>query len=237
VGSLAGGLTAGLLASRLEWSVGGAAVGAAALGAVAGALIGRRFVRHTCSDPSCTATLPSAATERCPKCGGTLLGTLDDERDRLEMEEALAARRSVEDLRRNLAGRRAKNTRRLLTVLTLGGLAATGLAVLDSLPQGATIRAVTSDDPDLRRAKLVLTGYVVESRVGTMSLVGENGTELVPFRLSDDTGRMLVWYEPTALSPALREGDHVRATGQQFLVDTGEERKPRFIASGVKRVP
>ena len=141
------------------------------------------------------------------------------------------------DFRRDLARRRATGTRRALGVLTLLGLVATGLTVLAALPQLATVEAIKRDDPDLRRAKLVLTGYVVDSRVGTMSFADESGAELTPFSLRDDTGRMIVWYEPAALSPPLRDGDHVRATGQQFLVDTDRSKKVRFIASAVKRVP
>jgi hypothetical protein len=236
-GVVAASVIAGLVAARLEVSVSGAIVAGAAFGAVGGAWLGRRFVRYSCSDLGCGAALAPDVTDRCSKCGGSLLGTLDDERDRLEAEDALAAHRPVEDLRRELAARRAKRARRVLMVVAIVGLVATGLAVLDALPRAATIAAVERGDDELRRAKVVVTGYVVDSRVGTMSLVDEKGTPLVPFRLSDDSGRMLVWYEPTTLAPPMREGDHVRATGQSFLVDTDDEKKVRFIASGVKRVP
>jgi hypothetical protein len=235
VGAIAAGTVAGLLAWRFEWSIAGAGAGAAALGAAAGGVLGLRFVRYACSDATCTAALQAAATERCPKCGGTLLGTLDDERDRLEAEDALAENRSTEELRRDLAKRRAKGTRWSFTVLVGIGLVASALAVLDSLPRVTTIEDIERDDPEQRQAKLALTGYVVESRIGTMALVGEDGVEVVPFRMLDSTGRMAIWYDPRALSPALHEGDHVRATGQRFRVSS--DNQVRFIASSVKRVP
>jgi hypothetical protein len=236
VGALAGSIGAGVAASRLEWSVSGAAFSAAAFGSVAGALLGRRLVHYTCSDRDCAASIPSGVTDRCPGCGCRLVGTLDDERDRLEAEEVLAARRSVDDLRRSLAERRVKGTRRSLTVLTTIGIVAAGLAVIDSLPRTATIWAVTRDDAEMWNTKVVVTGYVIESRAGTTSLIDEKGKEFVPFRLGDETAKMVVWYEPGMVSPALRDGDHVRCTGEQFYVDTDGKKKLRFIASGVTRV-
>jgi hypothetical protein len=92
---------------------------------------------------------------------------------------------------------------------------------------------VLRDIPELRRGKLALTGRVVEPVVGQTTLVDDRGAELVPFRLSDGTGRMLVWSDRSKLAAPLKEGDRVRVTGQSFLVPSQDGEHIRFIASAV----
>jgi hypothetical protein len=99
------------VASHFDWSVTAYAVGRAMLGWLAGAWAGRRTVTYSCSEARCTSALPAETTEKCPKCGGTIGGTLDDAEDRLEAEDALDAGRPMADFRRELAARHRKNAR------------------------------------------------------------------------------------------------------------------------------
>jgi hypothetical protein len=229
-----GSIAAWVLVSHQEWSI---VAAASAFGAAVGALLGRRVVHYACSDPKCETTIPHDWIEHCPKCGGTFLGTLDEAGDRLEAEEALKENRDVQILRANLAARRAKGSRWALRSLLAAGLVTLGWTALEWLPRPTTIGQLMRNDPEIRRAKLALTGTVLETPVGTVALVSKDGGEILSFRLSDDTGRMAIWYDPSALSPVIHEGDHVRVTGQQFLVDVDGEKRMRFIASTVKRLP
>jgi hypothetical protein len=78
-----GGVAAGRL--HLDISM-GAVVGVAAAVGIAGALIGVWFRDERCSDPRCMARLAVAATQ-CPRCGGTIQGTIRHARERLAAEE------------------------------------------------------------------------------------------------------------------------------------------------------
>lgn len=56
---------------------------------VTGVLIGSLFTERTCSEPRCLAKLPPDA-KTCPRCGGTVMGTIAHARERLAAEDALA---------------------------------------------------------------------------------------------------------------------------------------------------
>lgn len=69
------------------------AMAAVVLGALGWGL-GSLFRESRCSEPKCGATLPKDATT-CPRCGGTIMGTIRNPRERLAAEEAL--RRAPDD--------------------------------------------------------------------------------------------------------------------------------------------
>ncbi len=56
---------------------------------VAGFLLGSLFRERRCSEPKCGAPLKPEMSE-CPRCGGTIMGTIGNARERLAAEEALA---------------------------------------------------------------------------------------------------------------------------------------------------
>jgi hypothetical protein len=74
----------------LERALGSPALFAAALGggAIIGVMLGMMRRADTCSEPSCGGALPQDAV-RCPKCGGTLRGTIAHANQRLAAEEEL----------------------------------------------------------------------------------------------------------------------------------------------------
>jgi hypothetical protein len=59
---------------------------------ILGFVLGKRQRRDVCSDPSCNARLPQAATA-CPGCGGTIAATLKSRNERLDAEERLRLNR------------------------------------------------------------------------------------------------------------------------------------------------
>ena len=63
------------------------AMAAAALGVI-GFALGSLIRESRCSEPKCGASLPAGATT-CPRCGGTIRGTIRSPRERLAAEEAL----------------------------------------------------------------------------------------------------------------------------------------------------
>ncbi|MEZ4382406.1 MAG: hypothetical protein R3A79_13730 [Nannocystaceae bacterium] len=63
--------------------------GAIVLG-IAGLLLGSLFRESRCSEPKCGASLRPEMTE-CPRCGGTIRGSIRHPRERLAAEEALGA--------------------------------------------------------------------------------------------------------------------------------------------------
>lgn len=62
--------------------------------AVVGGLVGRFIPDHRCSEAKCGQRLPREATV-CPRCGGTLAGTIAKATERLAAEERLAAAAEV----------------------------------------------------------------------------------------------------------------------------------------------
>lgn len=63
-------------------------IGAVGLGAL-GYLVGLLFRDERCSEPKCGAALDATMTA-CPRCGGTIAGTIKNAKERLAAEEALA---------------------------------------------------------------------------------------------------------------------------------------------------
>jgi hypothetical protein len=235
IGSIALSGAACAAAAHVDGPVAGAAIGGAVVGALAGALLGKLRVRYTCSEPRCTSIFPEGEATRCPRCGGSVRGTLDHAQDRLEAEEAIQAGRTPADVRRDLATRDRKRKRRLALVVGFVGTVAAGFGVLAWLPRTTSVEEYLADRPELRKTKLALTGRVVEPLVGNTMVVGDDGTQLLPFRLDDGTGRMIVWCDRSKLSSPLREGDRVRVTGQSFRVADVDSYRSRFIASSVDR--
>lgn len=85
-----GVLMLGGVASRMSPNQGmgmgmiaGAAIGLGLLGL----LVGRLLRDRRCSEPKCGASLPAEA-KTCPRCGGTVVGTIAHPRERLAAEEA-----------------------------------------------------------------------------------------------------------------------------------------------------
>jgi hypothetical protein len=78
----------------------GLAIGSIAALSLAGAVIGSRMRRHECSDADCGMILPVPAggRQRCPRCGGTIAGTLQRGENRLEAEERLGLNAGDYDL-------------------------------------------------------------------------------------------------------------------------------------------
>jgi hypothetical protein len=66
-------------------------------GPILGFVLGKLRRRDRCSDPSCNARLPHAATT-CPGCGGTLAATLKSRNERLDAEERLRLNRDDYDI-------------------------------------------------------------------------------------------------------------------------------------------
>ncbi len=65
-------------------------LGIAAIGlGLLGYLVGLLFRDVRCSEPKCGAPL-SAEMDTCPRCGGTIRGTIKNAKERLAAEEALA---------------------------------------------------------------------------------------------------------------------------------------------------
>jgi len=60
---------------------------------ILGFALGKRQRRDVCSDPSCNARLPQAATA-CSGCGGTIAATLKSRNERLDAEERLRLNRA-----------------------------------------------------------------------------------------------------------------------------------------------
>ncbi len=85
---LAGGLAAGPLARAVTVSQ---VLAAAAAAAAVALLVGRAIRDDRCSEPRCGARLPAEA-DVCPRCGGTIAGTIDHPHDRLEALERLERR-------------------------------------------------------------------------------------------------------------------------------------------------
>ncbi|MGB1701067.1 MAG: hypothetical protein ACPHRO_14005, partial [Nannocystaceae bacterium] len=57
--------------------------------AIVGLVVGRFIPDHRCSEAKCGNRLPKAMS-RCPRCGGTVAGSIKKATDRLSAEEALA---------------------------------------------------------------------------------------------------------------------------------------------------
>ncbi|HEX5060114.1 MAG TPA: hypothetical protein VFV99_12175 [Kofleriaceae bacterium] len=67
---------------------GGAAMGAMAATWLLSVMLGNKWVRETCSDPKCEMKL-ERGVQTCPRCGGTIAGTVQKGENRLEAEERL----------------------------------------------------------------------------------------------------------------------------------------------------